>query len=584
MAKDYRDYSLDQAYLLPQAPREWLPEGHLALFLEDAVGLLDLSEITQRYRKGRGPRAYHPRMLLTLLLYGYCRGVYSSRKIAGGCETDVAFRVLSGGQFPDFRTVADFRKDHLAAFEGLFIEVLGLCREVGLVRMGHLSLDGSKYQANASKHKAMSYGRIEEPGPRLEAEVKELLRRAAETDEAKGYQENGSAAVETYSASDPEETDITWTLSGEDSEDFLISADGALTFNAPPDFESPSDADTDNVYALRVTAKDATDNEASIDVTITVNNVEEAGTVSFTSSQPQVGTILTASLSDPDGAVSEVSWQWASSPDQSDWTDINGADTASYTPQSGDLGQYLRSTASYTDGEGSGKSAQAVSGQAVQAAPVTNAAPEFPSESAVRSVEENSSAGTDVGLPVAATDEDIDELTYLLTSSGADHDSFTIDSGGQIQVAEGADLDFESGTTSYSVVVTAADPSGATDTIMVTITVTDMDEAGAVALSSTQPQEGAELTASLTDPDGSVSNESWQWASSSDWDASTQTGTWSDISGATFAAYTPTADDVGNYLRATVMAMARAPRGHGEPGADEARRAHWAGGCTDCER
>ena len=146
------------------------------------------------------------------------------------------------------------------------------------------------------------------------------------------------------------------------------------------------------MYALRVTAKDATDNEASIDVTITVTNVEEAGTVSFTSSQPQVGTILTASLSDPDGAVSEVSWQWASSPDQSDWTDISGADTASYTSQSGDLGQYLRSTASYTDGEGSGKSAQAVSGQAVQAAPVTNAAPEFPSESAVRSVEENSSA------------------------------------------------------------------------------------------------------------------------------------------------------------------------------------------------
>ena len=122
MAKDYRDYSLDQAYLLPQAPREWLPEGHLALFLEDAVGLLDLSEITQRYRKGRGPRAYHPRMLLKLLLYGYRRGVYSSRKIAGGCETDVAFRALSGGQFPDFRTVADFRKNHLAAFEGLFLE------------------------------------------------------------------------------------------------------------------------------------------------------------------------------------------------------------------------------------------------------------------------------------------------------------------------------------------------------------------------------------------------------------------------------------------------------------------------------
>ena len=183
--------------------------------------------------------------------------------------------------------------------------------------------------------------------------------------------------------------------------------------------------------------------------------------------------------------------------------------------------------------------------------PVTNAPPEFPSESAVRSVVENASEGTDVGLPVSATDADNDTLTYSLTSSGSDHDSFTIDSDGQIKVAEGADLDHEAKST-YSVVVTAADPSGATGTISVTINVTNVDEAGAVTLSSTQPQEGAELTASLTDPDGSVSNESWQWASSSDWDASTQTGTWSDISGTNFAAHTPTADDVGNYLRATV--------------------------------
>jgi len=97
---------------------------------------------------------------------------------------DLAFRVLSGGQFPDFRTLSDFRKEHLEAFQGLFLEVLRMCREAGLVRMGHLSLDGSKYQANASKHKAMSYGRIEEVEPRLEAEIKELLQRAADVDEA----------------------------------------------------------------------------------------------------------------------------------------------------------------------------------------------------------------------------------------------------------------------------------------------------------------------------------------------------------------------------------------------------------------
>jgi len=188
MAYSFRPYSQDQAYLLPQAPREWLPEGHLAFFLEETVGLLDVKPIFERYQGGRGPQAYHPQMLLTLLLYGYCTGVYSSRKIAGGCETDLAFRMLSGGQFPDFRTLSDFRKEHLEAFHGLFVEVVRMCREAGLVKLGHLSLDGSKYQANASKHKAMSYGRIQEVEPQLEAEIQELLRRAAEVDKAEDTQ------------------------------------------------------------------------------------------------------------------------------------------------------------------------------------------------------------------------------------------------------------------------------------------------------------------------------------------------------------------------------------------------------------
>ena len=121
---------------------------------------------------------------MTVLLYAYRTGVYSSRKIAAHCETDVAFRVLSGGQFPDFRTLSDFRKDHLQAFERLFLGVLHLCREAGLVRLGHLSLDGSKFQANASKHKAMSYGRIQEVEPKLEAEIRDLLERAASVDAA----------------------------------------------------------------------------------------------------------------------------------------------------------------------------------------------------------------------------------------------------------------------------------------------------------------------------------------------------------------------------------------------------------------
>ena len=184
MARDFRPYAPEQAFLLPQAPREWLREGHLALFLQDAVSQLDLSTILERYGRGRGPEAYHAQMLLTVLLYGYCVGMFSSRKIAARCETDVAFRVLSAGQYPDFRTMSDFRKQHLADFKRLFLEVLRLCREAGLLRLGHISLDGSKFQANASKHKAMSYRRIQEAEPQLEQEIRDLLKKAKALDEA----------------------------------------------------------------------------------------------------------------------------------------------------------------------------------------------------------------------------------------------------------------------------------------------------------------------------------------------------------------------------------------------------------------
>jgi transposase len=184
MAHEFRPYDLNQTQLLPPNPRDWLPEGHVALFLADVVETLDLRPILRGYRQGRGPRGYHPRMLLAILLYGYSIGVFSSRRLAARCETDIAFRVLSGGQLPDFRTLSDFRLRHLAALDALFLEVLRLCREAGLLAVGHLSLDGSKYQANASRHKAMSYGRIQETEPALAAEVAELLRQAGETDAA----------------------------------------------------------------------------------------------------------------------------------------------------------------------------------------------------------------------------------------------------------------------------------------------------------------------------------------------------------------------------------------------------------------
>ena len=145
---------------------------------------MDLSAITARYQdEQRGGPPYHPRMMVKVLLYGYCTGVASSRRIARRLHEDIAFRVLAANNTPDFRTVADFRKDHLAALAGLFLQVLELCRQAGLVKLGHVALDSTKVRANASKHKAMSYGRMKEKEAQLAAEVDELLRRAEGMDE-----------------------------------------------------------------------------------------------------------------------------------------------------------------------------------------------------------------------------------------------------------------------------------------------------------------------------------------------------------------------------------------------------------------
>ena len=148
------------------------------------VDQLDLSAITARYEEERrGGRPYHPRMMVKVLLYGYCTGVASSRRIARRLHEDIAFRVLAANNTPDFRTISDFRKDHLEALGGLFLQVLELCQQAGLVKLGHVALDGTKVRANASKHKAMSYGRMKEQEGQLTAEVAELLRRAGEVDD-----------------------------------------------------------------------------------------------------------------------------------------------------------------------------------------------------------------------------------------------------------------------------------------------------------------------------------------------------------------------------------------------------------------
>jgi transposase len=184
MAKTYKSYLPDQDLLLPPSLRDWLPENHLAYCVSDVVDQLDLSAIEAVYEEeDRGQPPYHPRMMTKILLYGYCVGVFSSRRIQKRLVEDVAFRVLAAGNQPDFRTISDFRKLHLQALEELFQQVLRLVLEVGALKLGRVALDGSKVKANASKHKAMSYGRMEETEKRLREEVKRLMRQAETVDE-----------------------------------------------------------------------------------------------------------------------------------------------------------------------------------------------------------------------------------------------------------------------------------------------------------------------------------------------------------------------------------------------------------------
>jgi len=184
MSKTYRAYNPDQQFLMPPSLRDWLPEDHLAYFVSDTIDEMDLSEIEAVYENSlRGNPPYHPGMMVKLLFYSYCTGVVSSRKVAIRLVEDVAFRVLAAGNRPDFRTISDFRKLHLPALKGLFTQVLVLCEKAGMVKLGHVALDGTKLKANASKHKAMSYGRMKEESARLESEIVKLLESAERADE-----------------------------------------------------------------------------------------------------------------------------------------------------------------------------------------------------------------------------------------------------------------------------------------------------------------------------------------------------------------------------------------------------------------
>jgi transposase len=185
VSKTYRPYAPTQSLLLPTSPLDWLPEDHLARFILDTVAELDLSVIYSYYeREKRGFPPHHPQMMVALLLYAYCVGVPSSRKIAKKTHEDVAFRVLAGNTHPDYSRISEFRRIHQQALSGLFVQVLRMCQRMGLVKLGHVALDGTKIKANASKHKAMSYERMGKEVEKLEAEVQKLMAAAEQADSA----------------------------------------------------------------------------------------------------------------------------------------------------------------------------------------------------------------------------------------------------------------------------------------------------------------------------------------------------------------------------------------------------------------
>ena len=320
-----------------------------------------------------------------------------------------------------------------------------------------------------------------------------------------GSPDNNPFSYQAVATDDPEVEVVSLLLNGDDAAAFkLVDLDrtGAgvvygLAFEEAPNFESPTDANKDNAYKVKVVARDDAGNRSETDVTVTVTNSEESGKIKLSSIQPAVGTELMATVTDPDGGVTNVSWQWQSAPTAAgSWDDIDDATSATYTPtagdpadkdDNGDIGNYLRVAVVYNDAqmpddkssknviEGQ-RDLDAISENAVRELPETNSAPVFTERSVTREVPENTPAGDSVGDPVKATDADEDLLSYTL-SGGADKGAFEVDLGtGQIEVGGDTKLNFEGDQKTYTVVVKAEDPFALSDTITVTIIVTNVDE------------------------------------------------------------------------------------------------------------
>ena len=396
------------------------------------------------------------------------------------------------------------------------------------------------------------------------------------------YDENNRGTVASYTAVDPERATITWTLAGDDQDDFRISSRGVLTFTDPPDYETPTDSNVDSTYEVAVQASDGT-NTPTQTVSVRVTNLDEGGTVTLTTttSRPQVDTVVEAALDDPDGGIRNTVWRWERSTNRRDWTPIGGTNTVSYIPASADVGQYLQASATYDDDEGSTKTASAhttstvidptqpsppppsrpptgggstgggsTGGGPAPPPPGSNQPPEFTEGSRTsRAVAENSPAGANIGTPVTAEDPEGDPLTYKL--AGTDAGAFDLDtSTGRLKTK--AALDYET-KNSYRVTVEvrdSKDPEGEADrrrddSIAVNLNVANRDDTGYLTLSAPTPRAGQPLASVLVDPDG-VTNISWVW------ERSTDRITWVPIPDATSAVYTPDADDEGHQLRVAV--------------------------------
>ena len=359
---------------------------------------------------------------------------------------------------------------------------------------------------------------------------------------------------------------------GDDSGDFSISSVGALSFNTSPNFENAQDADTTNTYLVTVEATDGTTDKVTLSVTVTVTDEEEAVAVALAPApgQPVLGMALTATLTDPDGTISAATWMWAGSTDGlTGWTDISGATLASYTPTAADVGSYLRATATYTDGEGAGKSAQGVSANAVMAVPPVNQDPAFAEVTATLEVAENTAARKNIGGPVMAADPDSgDTLVYSL--SGVDAASFDIDKAtGQITVSSGTKLDYESSAKSYRVTVSVSDAKNAEgnadttvdDTIEVTIGVTNVDEAPGQPAAPAATAEGVvSLAFRWTEPANTgpaIRDYDYRYRV-------TDTSAWSEVSDTVIASAMVAIGGLANNANYEVQVRANSAEGTGE--------------------